>query len=43
MAQDNAKIVRRFADEVITNGNIGAAAEYEDLVEQVAARARSRS
>src|SRR5450755_2555056 len=37
MAQDNASIVRRFVDEVITNGNIEAAAHYvwEDVVEQV--------
>ena len=37
MAQDNATIVRGFADEVITNGNIEAAAEYvwEDVIEQV--------
>jgi len=37
MAEDNALIVRRFADEVITNGNIEAAARYvwEDVVEQV--------
>ena len=36
-AQDNAKIVREFADEVITRGNIEAAAQYawEDVVEQV--------
>ncbi len=37
MAQDNATIVRSFVDEVITNGNIEAAAKYvwEDVVEQV--------
>jgi steroid delta-isomerase-like uncharacterized protein len=37
MAQDNASIVRSFVDEVITNGNIEAAADYvwEDVVEQV--------
>jgi hypothetical protein len=37
MAQDNATIVRGFVDEVITNGNIEAAAEYcwEDIMEQV--------
>lgn len=37
MAHDNAAIVRRFADEVITRGNIDAAAQYvwEDVVEQV--------
>lgn len=37
MAQDNATIVRRFADEVITQGNIDAAAQFvwEDVVEQV--------
>ena len=37
MAQDNASIVRGFVDEVITNGNIEAAADYvwEDVVEQV--------
>ena len=36
-AQDNAKIVRDFADEVITRGNVEAAAHYawEDVVEQV--------
>src|SRR5580658_1776318 len=36
-AQDNAKIVRDFADEVITRGNIEAAAQYawEDVIEQV--------
>jgi predicted ester cyclase len=34
---DNATIVRRFVDEVLTNGNIDAAGEYvwEDVVEQV--------
>jgi predicted ester cyclase len=37
MAQDNASIVRGFVDEVITKGNIEAAAHYvwEDVVEQV--------
>jgi steroid delta-isomerase-like uncharacterized protein len=37
MAQDNASIIRGFVDEVITNGNIEAAARYvwEDVVEQV--------
>ena len=37
MAQDNATIIRRFADEVITQGKIESAAEYvwEDVVEQV--------
>ena len=37
MAQDNASIVRGFVDEVISNGNIEAAAEYcwEDIMEQV--------
>src|SRR5580658_36093 len=37
MAQDNAKTVRIFVDEVITKGNIAAAAEYvwEDVIEQV--------
>jgi len=37
MAHDNATIVRRFADEVITQGNIEAAGQYvwEDVVEQV--------
>jgi steroid delta-isomerase-like uncharacterized protein len=35
--QDNAKTVRGFVDEVITNGNIEAAADYvwEDVIEQV--------
>lgn len=35
--QDNARIVRRFADEVITKGDIEAAGQYvwEDVVEQV--------
>jgi predicted ester cyclase len=34
---NNAEVVRRFADEVITKGNIDAAGEYawEDVVEQV--------
>ena len=37
MVRDNAAIVRRFVDEVITKGNIEAAGEYfwEDMVEQV--------
>jgi steroid delta-isomerase-like uncharacterized protein len=37
MAQDNATIIRNFADEVITQGNIEAAAQYvwEDVIEQV--------
>ena len=37
MTQDNASIVRGFVDEVITNGNIEAAAQsvWEDVVEQV--------
>lgn len=37
MAQDNAKIVHRFADEVITQGNFDAASQFvwEDVVEQV--------
>lgn len=37
MAQDNATIVRRFVDEVITQGNIDATAQFawEDVVEQV--------
>jgi steroid delta-isomerase-like uncharacterized protein len=37
MVQDNATVVRRFAEEVITNGNIEAAGKYvwEDVVEQV--------
>jgi steroid delta-isomerase-like uncharacterized protein len=37
MAQDNATIIRRFADEVITAGKIDSAAHYvwEDVVEQV--------
>ena len=37
MAQDNAAIVRCFADEVITQGKIDSAAQYvwEDVVEQV--------
>jgi steroid delta-isomerase-like uncharacterized protein len=36
-SQTNATIVRQFADEVITRGNIEAAANYvwEDVVEQV--------
>jgi predicted ester cyclase len=37
MAQDNATIIRRFADEVITEGKIDSGAQYvwEDVVEQV--------
>jgi len=37
MAQDNGMIVRGFVDEVITKGNIEAAAKYiwEDVIEQV--------
>jgi steroid delta-isomerase-like uncharacterized protein len=37
VGQDNATIVRGFVDEVITKGNIEAAAQYawEDVVEQV--------
>jgi steroid delta-isomerase-like uncharacterized protein len=37
MAQDNAEIVRRFADEVISRGEIDRAGEFawEDVVEQV--------
>src|SRR3984957_9617511 len=37
MAQDNAAIVRGFVEEVITRGNIEAAAQYvwKDVVEQV--------
>ena len=37
MTQDNAAIVRSFVDEVITQGNIDAAAQFvwEDVVEQV--------
>jgi steroid delta-isomerase-like uncharacterized protein len=37
MMQDNATIIRRFADEVITQGKIDSAAKYvrEDVVEQV--------
>jgi steroid delta-isomerase-like uncharacterized protein len=37
MAQDNAEIVRRFVDEVITRGEIDRAGEFawEDVVEQV--------
>jgi steroid delta-isomerase-like uncharacterized protein len=37
MAQDNATIVRRFVDEVITQGAIDSAAQFvwEDVVEQV--------
>lgn len=37
MASDNAMIVRRFVDEVITKGDIEAAEQYvwEDVIEQV--------
>jgi len=37
MVQDNAAVVRRFVDEVITHGNIESAAEFvwEDVIEQV--------
>lgn len=37
MTQDNATVVRRFADEVITGGAIERAGEFawEDVVEQV--------
>ena len=37
MLQDNAEIVRRFVDEVITAGKIDSADQYvwEDVVEQV--------
>jgi steroid delta-isomerase-like uncharacterized protein len=37
MSQENAMIVRRFVDEVITQGKIESAAQYvwEDVVEQV--------
>jgi steroid delta-isomerase-like uncharacterized protein len=37
MAQDNATIVRRFVEEVITLGDIDSAAEFvwEDVIEQV--------
>ena len=37
MAESNAEIVRKFVDEVITQGNIEAAAQYvwEDVIEQV--------
>jgi steroid delta-isomerase-like uncharacterized protein len=37
MAQDNATIIRRFVDEVITEGKIDSAAQFvwEDVVEQV--------
>jgi steroid delta-isomerase-like uncharacterized protein len=37
MMQDNATIIRRFADEVITQGHIDSAAQFvwEDVVEQV--------
>jgi steroid delta-isomerase-like uncharacterized protein len=37
MERDNATIIRRFADEVITQGKIDSAAQYvwEDVIEQV--------
>lgn len=37
MSQDNAKVIRGFVEEVITNGSIEAASHYvwEDVVEQV--------
>ena len=37
MPYDNALIIRRFVDEVITQGNLDAAAQFvwEDVVEQV--------
>lgn len=37
MAESNAEIVRKFLDEVITQGNIEAAEQYvwEDVIEQV--------
>jgi steroid delta-isomerase-like uncharacterized protein len=37
MAHENAAVVRSFVDEVITQGNIDAAADYvwEDVVERV--------
>ena len=37
MAPDNATIIRRFVEEVITQGKIDSAAQYvwEDVVEQV--------
>ena len=37
MSQDNATIVRRFTEEVITQGDMDAAAQFvwEDVVEQV--------
>ena len=37
MAQNNATIIRRFVDEVITEGKIDSAAQFvwEDVVEQV--------
>lgn len=37
MTQDNATIVRRFVEEVITRGDMDRAAEFvwEDVVEQV--------
>lgn len=37
MARDNAEVVRNFVNDVITQGNIEAAAQYvwEDVIEQV--------
>jgi steroid delta-isomerase-like uncharacterized protein len=37
MAEDNAAVIRRFVDEVITQGNIDSASKFawEDVVEQV--------
>src|ERR1700761_4068835 len=37
MSEQNADIIRRFVDEVITRGNIDAASQFawEDVVEQV--------
>ena len=37
MSQDNTRVIREFAEEVITNGNIESASRYawEDVVEQV--------
>jgi steroid delta-isomerase-like uncharacterized protein len=37
LTQDNAAVVRRFTEEVITQGNIEAASQFvwEDVVEQV--------
>ncbi|HEY1810173.1 MAG TPA: hypothetical protein VGG42_16535 [Acidobacteriaceae bacterium] len=44
MAKDNAAIVRRFVDEVITRGEIDRAGEFawEDVVEQVRCPSRVR-